>query len=103
MMRLSSRLIDIIKEATEHSFGDVAVYLFGSKVDDSKRGGDIDLAIETTVDRELFRKQKIAFKSFLFRRGYELKIDLVQYIETIDRLLFIEIEQNSIRLDNLQN
>jgi predicted nucleotidyltransferase len=46
-MRLSSKAITIIREAAKHQFGAQAkVWLFGSRVDDSKRGGDIDLYVE---------------------------------------------------------
>lgn len=50
-MRLTSKQITVIKEALNKYFGtDAKVWLFGSRVDDSKRGGDIDLYIETTLE-----------------------------------------------------
>jgi predicted nucleotidyltransferase len=42
-MRLSDFEIATIKEIFHRVFGEGQVYLFGSRVDDSKRGGDIDL------------------------------------------------------------
>lgn len=46
-MRLTSEQIATIKTATAEYFGpDAAVLLFGSRTDDEKRGGDIDLYIE---------------------------------------------------------
>ena len=36
-MRLSNRIVDIIKKSVQNSFGDVDVYLFGSRVDDEKK------------------------------------------------------------------
>ena len=47
-MRLSDYQILKIKEAVRNVLGDEArVMLFGSRVDDTQRGGDIDLYVET--------------------------------------------------------
>ena len=47
-MRLSTSQIEAIKQEAEHFFGVGAqVWLFGSRVDDTKKGGDIDLYVET--------------------------------------------------------
>lgn len=46
-MRLTKNAITKICEAAKHHFGSQAkVWLFGSRVDDNKRGGDIDLYVE---------------------------------------------------------
>ena len=42
-MRLSQRYIDVIKSRFKEFFNDGDIYLFGSRVDDNKKGGDIDL------------------------------------------------------------
>jgi len=47
-MRLSQAQIKAIKSAAAEIFGDEAeVWLFGSRADDSRRGGDVDLMVET--------------------------------------------------------
>jgi len=42
-MRLTPYEIESIKKAFKESFGEGRVILFGSRVDDSQKGGDIDL------------------------------------------------------------
>ena len=44
-MRLSKKEISIIKEIIDNIFGDTTIYLFGSRIKDEKKGGDIDLFI----------------------------------------------------------
>lgn len=49
-MRLHPDHIAVIKSVTAQVLGaDASVRLFGSRVDDQARGGDIDLLIETTT------------------------------------------------------
>jgi predicted nucleotidyltransferase len=46
-MRLSQSYVEIIRQAAHDVFGpDAVVRLFGSRVDDAKRGGDVDLHVE---------------------------------------------------------
>lgn len=97
-MRLSETLKSSILKAIQGSFGNVEIYLFGSRTDDTKRGGDIDIAIRTDMTREHFRKHKIAFVSLLMRMGFDLKIDLVQYHDSMDTLLKSEIQNKGIRI-----
>ena len=48
-MRISSETKDLLLATAKKFFGnDCKVYLFGSRVDDSKNGGDIDIYVETT-------------------------------------------------------
>jgi predicted nucleotidyltransferase len=44
-MRLSKKEISIIKEIIDNIFGDTTIYLFGSRIKDEKKGGDIDLFV----------------------------------------------------------
>ena len=78
-------------------FGDnAAVFLFGSRVDDSKKGGDIDLFIRTANKDNLFEK-KIRFLARLKRQIGEQKIDVV-FNEDEDRLIEQEARKWSIPL-----
>ncbi len=60
-MRLTKKQLLSIKEPFKEcfSFGD-KLFLFGSRTDDSKKGGDIDLYIETDYsDTSAIFKKKI--------------------------------------------
>lgn len=76
-MRLTPTEIAAIKAAARDAFGETAVVrLFGSRVDDSRRGGDIDLHIE--VDRlDDERRARGSFEDGVFRRIDPRKIDVV--------------------------
>ena len=57
-MRLSQQTQQIIRDTVQEIFGAEAnVKLFGSRLNDDARGGDIDLLVElTTVTAEIERK-----------------------------------------------
>ncbi len=75
-LRLSEDEIRIIKETAKEIFGkDAKVYIFGSRVDLTKKGGDIDIFIE--IDKIATIKDEIKFLAILERKGIERKVDLV--------------------------
>ena len=97
-MRLSPRMKNIILQCAFNSFGDVNVYLFGSRTDDTLRGGDIDIAVDTPeLGVEEFRKKKAKFQAALLRRNFDIKVDIVLY-QHKDALLFNEIKQTGVKL-----
>ncbi len=52
-MRLRVQDIQLILRAAREVYGDsVKVYLFGSRLDDTKRGGDIDLLVRTADGKQ---------------------------------------------------
>jgi hypothetical protein len=63
-MRLNPHQRQTIKQAVHTCFGaDATVRLFGSRIDDSKRGGDIDLLISTSLtDPDAIARAEIAFQ-----------------------------------------
>jgi predicted nucleotidyltransferase len=86
-MRLKEFEIEAIKKSFDEVFNKGEVILFGSRVDDNKRGGDIDLYIKAEYDFE----KKIKFLAKLKRRIGDRKIDVVFNINS-NRL--IEKEAN---------
>ena len=75
-MRLTDFEKITIKETAKDIFGpDAKIFLFGSRADDSIKGGDIDLFIETTNLASL--QDKISFISKLKLKLGDQKIDVV--------------------------
>ncbi len=46
-MRLSQKEQQEIKKTLKEIFGDVKIYIFGSRLDDNKKGGDVDIFLQT--------------------------------------------------------
>lgn len=78
-MRLTPTQQTAILDCAHRHFGaDARVWLFGSRVDDQKRGGDIDLWVEChETDVSALMDQKLHFLVDLQRRIGEQKIDVV--------------------------
>ena len=94
-MRLSKTYIDVIKRSFNEVFcGDI--YLFGSRLDDKKRGGDIDLYLVVKDKSNLFRK-KLKFLAKIKKELGEQKIDVVFNIDE-DRLIEREAKKWGVKL-----
>ena len=95
-MRLSNYTVDQIKKSFNEIFDEGSIYLFGSRVDDSLRGGDIDLFIEMKDKSDLFEK-KIKFLARLKRAIGDQRIDVV-FNEDDSRLVEQEVRKCAIML-----
>ena len=73
-MRLNKIEVEAIKTAFAEVFGDGKVYLFGSRVDDTKKGGDIDLLV---VSKEITKKDLRLLRIDFFDHFEEQKLDIV--------------------------
>jgi predicted nucleotidyltransferase len=82
-MRLTQAQIEAIKQAAEQTFGSAAnVWLFGSRVDDARRGGDVDLYVELPhMKAEERQRLETSFWIRLQRALGEQKIDIVTHQE----------------------
>ena len=77
-MRLTAMEIDAIRECGQKWFGQGCnIRLFGSRTDDSRRGGDIDLHIEAETPEMAKLANELAFLQELKDRIGEQRIDLV--------------------------
>ncbi|QCT94426.1 nucleotidyltransferase domain-containing protein [Caminibacter mediatlanticus TB-2] len=89
-MRLALWEVREIKDAAKKVFGnDVKVYLFGSRVDDNKKGGDIDLYV---VTKNNSYENEMKFWCELQQRLGEQKIDII-----VSKDLSREIEQVALK------
>lgn len=79
MMRLSSNQISVIKHVGKTVFGNKSeIWLFGSRVDDSKKGGDIDLLILPASEATgPFLQKKIQLLTELELLLGQQKVDIV--------------------------
>ena len=90
-MRLGDQERRIIRDSAADVFGSEArVMLFGSRVDDAKRGGDIDLLIllndsAESMDMKTLAEKRVRYLVMLEKALGERKIDLVTALPGDDR------------------
>ena len=73
-MRLSKDEVRILKNTLYTLNSDAKLYLFGSRLYDNKKGGDIDLLIVSkTFTKKLLRKLRVEF----FKYFGEQKLDII--------------------------
>lgn len=74
-MRLTASQIEIIRQAAYQNFGaDASVWLFGSRVDDARRGGDVDLYIESPRKNTLISELRC---KITLEDSLDLHVDLI--------------------------
>jgi len=73
-MRLSNDELNVLKSKLYSLSGSAQLYLFGSRVDDTKKGGDIDLLI---IDKTLSKKDLRLLRIDFFEHFGEQKLDIV--------------------------
>lgn len=76
-MRISNAEKEFIKSYWNQNFPGSKVYLFGSRADDYKKGGDIDLLVLNNSKIGLLKKIDFLDK-FMLNFG-EQKVDIVTY------------------------
>ena len=74
-MRLSPAQTDVILNCVRQQFGaDARVMLFGSRLDDSARGGDVDLLVDTASPPTLRQR---ALATLALEQALNLPVDIL--------------------------
>ena len=76
-MRLNPEIKAFIKETAEKLFPEAEIYLFGSRLNDMERGGDIDLLLLT--EKKIEAKKMRNFRINFYKKFGWQKIDLVNF------------------------
>ena len=78
-MRLNAEQTEFIKQAIKGYLPDAVVYLFGSRVNDHLKGGDIDILV--IAEKELTGQEKREIKIEFYKAFGQQKIDIVSFRE----------------------
>ena len=98
-MRLNKQQIESIKDALSVSFGvDAEVWLFGSRTNDSLRGGDIDLLVRNAPSGDEGFRCKIKFQVELEKLLGVRRIDVVVEQPGDERTIVRYAHENGICL-----
>ncbi len=81
-MRLNKEIAEFLKKEIRKLLPDAEVYLFGSRTDDTKRGGDIDILV--VADRRLTLSEKVKIRVAFYKKFGEQKIDIVSFTREED-------------------
>jgi uncharacterized protein len=75
-MRLSTQEQQAVSHAIHKADRDASIYLFGSRVDDAAKGGDIDLLV---LSKKIKLMDKLSILSQLHHQLGERKIDIAVF------------------------
>lgn len=86
-MRINQEERIVIKNVLRKYFGPHArIVLFGSRIDDNARGGDIDLLVDTDQVEDVFTQKLMALSELQIALG-DQKIDLLVKVPTMSEPL----------------
>ena len=96
-MRLTEEEVKAIRKAFYETFKNGEIYLFGSRVDDGEKGGDIDLYVVPAEKLDNEREKRIEFLVKLMEYLGEQKIDVI-IAKDKNRLIEQEALRNGVKL-----
>lgn len=94
-MRMNSDQVELSVKVIRRHFADAAVWLFGSRVDDNRKGGDFDFYIETGLT-DIAMPMARARGDLTDSLG--MKVDLAVNNHTADKPIFRIARSNGVRL-----
>ncbi|MEX2445568.1 MAG: nucleotidyltransferase domain-containing protein [Alkalispirochaeta sp.] len=89
-MRLSDREKQVIEDAVHRVDPEAKVWLFGSRTDDRRGGGDIDIAV---LSKRISRTERHTIRHEICDHIGQQKIDLVVAPNLEDPMLALAVEQ----------
>ncbi len=89
-MRLQPQEVKIIKEAILSLDSHARIFLFGSRVDTSRKGGDIDLLVLSQLLKDI---DSIKILKRIYENMEEQKIDILIAAETKDPFVQIALKE----------
>ncbi len=76
-MRLEREKAEFLKKLIKDFLPDAKVFLFGSRVYDNKKGGDIDILVLSNKKLNFNQRTKIEYE--FFKKFGEQKLDIVKF------------------------
>lgn len=91
-MRLKEDEISVIKKNILHFDPEAKIYLFGSRVNDMAKGGDIDILV---ISEKIGFIEKVKIRTGIFKNIEEQKLDLVVKKDFSD--LFVKMIEDDLQ------
>jgi len=91
-MRITENEKNVIIDAVKNIDPDARLWLFGSRADDSKKGGDIDIAIfSEEINNDVMKK--IQVRRFICNRIGEQSIDIITSSDGKEAFFRLAVEE----------
>ena len=90
-VRLKKEEILVLKQTVQDLSNDAQLFLFGSRVDNTKRGGDIDLLIlSDSLNRKDLRKVRVEFFKHLGEQEFDIVLDTLSPKKHLQKLFYLK-------------
>lgn len=96
-IRLKDDVIAYIKSLSFDIFDSSNIWIFGSRADIKKRGGDIDIYLETDKHEDILQSKIVFLREFEKKFG-EQKVDLIVNNHTSSKPIFDRAKKEGIKI-----